>query len=81
MTIGGKRVQPLSTGSSEPAAAEELANPEVDLMSVFHIEYTDAGDFNDQNVNLGTSWKIQIIITLIQLDKRTLQIIEEAYTI
>ena len=46
-------------GSSEPAAAEEpFANPEVDLsVGIPYIEYTDAWDFNDQNVNLGTSWK------------------------
>ena len=46
-------------GSSEPAAAEEpFANPEVDLsVGIPYIEYTDSWDFNDQNVNLGTSWK------------------------
>ncbi len=46
-------------GSSEPASAEEpFSNPEVDLsVGIPYIEYTDAWDFNDQNVNLGNSWK------------------------
>ena len=46
-------------GSNEPAAAEEpYSNPEVDLsVGIPYIEYSDAWDFNDQNVNLGTRWK------------------------
>ena len=46
-------------GSNEPAAAEEpYSNPEVDLsVGISYKEYSDAWDFNDQNVNLGTRWK------------------------
>ena len=46
-------------GSSEPAAAEEpYSNPEVDLsVGIPYIEYSDAWDYNDQNINLGTTWK------------------------
>jgi len=46
-------------GSSEPAAAEEpYSNPEVDLtVGIPYIGYADAWDFNDQNIDLGTTWK------------------------
>lgn len=46
-------------GSAEAASAEEAyANPEVDLsVGIPYINYGDAWDFNDQNVDLGTAWK------------------------
>ncbi len=45
-------------GSPEPAAAEEpYGNPEVDLsVGIPYINYADAWDFNDQNIDLGTTW-------------------------
>ncbi|MDB4305236.1 lamin tail domain-containing protein [Akkermansiaceae bacterium] len=46
-------------GSGEPASAEEAyPNPEVNLSSgIPFVEYGDKWDFNDQNVDLGTTWK------------------------
>ena len=46
-------------GSSEPTSAEEpYSNPEVDLtVGIPYIGYADAWDFNDQNIDLGSTWK------------------------
>ena len=46
-------------GSPEAASAEEAyANPEVDLsVGIPYINYGDAWDFNDQNIDLGTGWR------------------------
>ncbi len=46
-------------GSPEPASAEEsFSNPEVNLSSgIPFVQYADKWSFNDQNVDLGTTWK------------------------
>ncbi len=46
-------------GSGEPASAEEaFPNPEVNLSTgIPFVEYSDAWSFNDQNLDLGTTWK------------------------
>ncbi|MDE0860572.1 MAG: lamin tail domain-containing protein [Akkermansiaceae bacterium] len=46
-------------GSPEPASAEEsFPNPEVNLSSgIPFVQYADKWSFNDQNVDLGTTWK------------------------
>ena len=46
-------------GSPEPASAEEsFPNPEVNLSSgIPFVQYGDKWSFNDQNVDLGTTWK------------------------
>ncbi|MDA7888649.1 lamin tail domain-containing protein, partial [Akkermansiaceae bacterium] len=39
-------------------AEEPFPNPEVNLATgIPFVEYSDAWDFNDQNLNLGTTWK------------------------
>ena len=47
---------PGNPGVSE--AEEAFANPEVNLATgIPFVNYADAWDFNDQNLNLGTTWK------------------------
>jgi hypothetical protein len=46
-------------GFETPVSAEEsFPNPEIDLSTgIPYIQYGDKWDFNDQNIDLGTTWK------------------------